>query len=205
MMARQIPATEVSMRRLLMWLILQIAACGLVQGQDIHAISGGTKTIPDLKDKGQIQLVAENGSLKLTLGRSQMWKHSRARMIGFYLKVENLSDQPFRVEPGKFAATTADGRALSGLETEEVVKRYNDTEGIRTAALPYPNMQPAIQARIGEAIRRESLPAGEIPPHTFKEGFIVFEAPNDSRYTLKLQLTGLWPDLFIFSTEKEKK
>jgi hypothetical protein len=66
-------------------------------------------------------------------------------------------------------------------------------------------MNPALQARVPEEIRRESLESGDIPPHSFKEGIVFFDAPKKQHYTLKITLTDLWPDPFIFSTEKPKE
>ena len=176
----------------------------LAQAQDVRAISGGTRTEPDPKDKKLICLVAEKPDYTLTLGRSLM-KHKNARMIGIYVKVENLTDKPLTIKTSKFSMTNDEGKGYYGLETEEAIKRYTNTHGLATAILAGPLMNPALQARVAEEIRRESLESGDIPPHSFKEGIVFFDAPKKQHYTLKVILTDLWPDPFIFSTDKPKE
>jgi len=95
-----------------------------------------------------------------------------------------------------------EGKCYYGLETVEAIKRFNDTHGPATAIIAGPLMNPSIQASTGEAIRRESLESGDIPPHSFKEGIVFFDAPKRQHYTLKVKLGALWPSEFIFSTTK---
>jgi len=193
------------MRRTVILLLCFCILALQVSAQDIRVIGGGNRTQPDPKDKSLIQAIAENESIRLTLGKSHLWKHKRARIIGVYLKVENLSDKSLTVQASKFSAVDVDGKGYSGLETEEAIKRFNDTHGIATAVIAGPLMNPAVQAHTAEAIRRESLQSGEVPPHSFKEGMIFFEAPKEQHYTMKVTLTGLWSEPFVISTEKQKK
>lgn len=172
--------------------------------QDLYPISGGIHTQPDPKDKKLIQMIAEKPEYKLTVGRS-MFKHKSAQMIGIYLKVENLTDKPLTIKTSKFSMTDDGGKGYYGLETDEATKRFVNTHGIATAVMAGPRMNPAIQGRMAENIRRESLESGDIPPHSFKEGIVFFDAPKQDHYTLKIILTDLWPDPFIFSTEKPKE
>ena len=188
----------------LLFCIIPFLLSTLAQAQDIRAISGGTRTEPDPKDKKLIRLVAEKPEYNLTLGRSLM-KHKNARMIGIYVKVENLTDKPLTIKTSKFTMTDNEGKGYYGLETEEAIKRFNDTHGLATAIMVGPFMNPALQARMAEEIRRESLESGDIPPHSFKEGIVFFDAPKKQHYTLKVTLTDLWPDPFTFSTEKPKE
>jgi hypothetical protein len=108
----------------LLYCVILCLLSTLAQAQDIRAISGGTRTEPDPKDKKLIRLVAEKPDYTLTLGRSLM-KHKNARMIGIYVKVENLTDKPLTVKTSKFSMTDDEGKGYYGLETEEAIKRFN--------------------------------------------------------------------------------
>jgi len=176
----------------------------LALAQDLYPIGGGSRTQPDPKNKNLIQMVAEDSSHRLTVGRSLM-KHKSARMIGIYVKVENLSETPITVKTSSFSMIDDDGKGYYGLETQEAIKRFQDTHGIATAVLAGPLMNPSVQAKMGEEIRRESLESGEVPPHSFKEGIVFFDAPKHQHYTLRVKLGSLWPDSFTFSTTKPKE
>ncbi|HEX8090644.1 MAG TPA: hypothetical protein VF762_17420 [Blastocatellia bacterium] len=191
-------------RSLLLILSTLLSIGVFAQGQDLYPISGGTRTEPDLKNKKLIQIIAEKPDYKLTVGRSLM-KRKSARMIGIYVKIENLADKPLSVKTSKFSMTDDEGKGYYGLETEEAIKRFNNTHGITTAIIAGPLMNPAVQARMAEEIRRESLESGDIPPHSFKEGIVFFDAPKKQHYTLMVSLTELWPEPFIFSTERQKE
>ncbi len=193
-----------TMKRNISLVVCLLLLVAVTQAQDIRALSGGTGIATDPKDKKLIRLVAEDETKKLTLGRSLM-KHKTARMIGIYLKVENRSDVPLRVEPSKFSMIDNEGQAFNGLDTQEAINRFNNSRGLTTAILVGPLMNPALQGATAEAIRRESLATGDIPPHSFKEGIIFFDAPKRQRYTVKVTLTDLWPQPFVFSTEKGMK
>src|SRR6185503_20766067 len=149
-----------SMKRNFSLVICLLLLVAITQAQDIRAVSGGTGTATDPKDKKLIRLVAEDETKKLTLGRSLM-KHKTARMIGIYLKIENRSDVPFTVEPSKFSMIDNEGQAFDGLDTQEAINRFNNSRGLATAILVGPLMNPALQGATAEAIRRESLQSGD--------------------------------------------
>jgi len=179
-------------------------------GQELFPISGGTRTEPDPKDKKLMRLLAENESYRITLGRPDHWRHKTAQIVAIYMKLENLSDKPISVQTSKFSAVDADGRAYSGLEAPEAIKRYFDTHSGAMTALGGAlgagrSAREAAERKVSEDIRRESFPSGEIPPHSFKEGMVFFEAPKENRFTMKIKLADLWPEFFIFSTTKPEK
>jgi hypothetical protein len=194
-----------AMKRIVALVTLAFYLVVVTYAQDILVIAGGSRTQPDPKDRKLIQAIAENDSLRLTLGKSHLWKHKRARIIGVYLKVENLSDSQLGIRTDQFSATDASGRGYAGLETEEAIKRFNDTHGLAIAVLAGPLLAPMAQAKTAEAIRRGALQSGIIPAHSFKEGMIFFEAPKEQRYTMNIMLGSLWPEPFVISTEKPKR
>lgn len=89
-------------------------------------------------------MVAEKSEYKLTVGRSLM-KHKSARMIGLYVKIENLTDAPPTFKTSKFSMIDDEGKGYYGLETEEAIKRFQNTHGVATAILVGPMMNPALQ------------------------------------------------------------
>ena len=168
-----------------------------VSSQDIRIIGGGTRTHHDPEDWRFTQAVAENDTLRVTVGKSQAWKHQRAGVFGLYLKVENLSDSPIMIQTGSFTAIDArSGKRYAGLETEEVIKRYNETGGATMATSGGSLREGRFQEEVTEEVRRESLASGEVQPHSSKEGLIYFEAPDEPYYAMKVTLTGLWPEHF---------
>jgi hypothetical protein len=179
-----------------------------VFGQDPRAISGGTKTEPDPKDKKLIRLIAENDNYRITLGRPDHWRHKTARTIAVYMKLENLSDKPLTIQTSKFSAIDAEGKSYSGLEASEAIKRYFDSHAGAMTVLGGAlgagrSHREAAERKVGEDIRRESLESGDIQPHSFKEGMIFFEAPKEDRFTMKIKLADLWPDFFVFSNNSK--
>lgn len=180
-------------------LLLSVASVG---AQNLRAVSGGTRTEPDPKDKKLLRLVAETESTRITLGRAIV-KHKTARMIPIYVKIENLTDKPLTLKTSTFSIVDDEGKGYYGLETQEAIKRFTDTHGIATAVIAGPLMGPSIQAKMGEEIRRESLESGDIPPRSFKEGIVWFDAPKRQHYTLKVTLGELWREPFVFSTKKD--
>ena len=186
---------------ILIWLLaLAVVVCA----QDIYPISGGGKTEQDPNNKKLIRFVAENERVRVIVGRSDKWKNKKARMIVIQVKVENLSDEPLNIHTSKFNAVDEQGRAYAGLETDEAIKRFNDTHAIAMNVFTGPLRHGAVQQRIAEDFRRAALSSGNIPPHSFKEGVVFFEAPERQHYTLKITLANLWPEAFVFSTEKSK-
>lgn len=149
-------------------------------------------------------MIAETPSYRLTVGRSEM-KHKTARMIGIFLKIENLSkDSRISFKTSDFSMIDDKGEGYSGLETDQAIKRFQDTHAIALAVLTGPFADKAVQQKMGEEIRRMSLDSGDVMPGSFKQGIIFFEAPKKQHYTLKIKLGDLWPEPFVFSTEKPK-
>jgi hypothetical protein len=178
--------------------------------QRISAVSGGTRTETAPHDKKQIRLIAESPSLKLTISTGGKFGKQFAGMTSIYLKIENISDKPLTITTSKFNAIDEEGRAYAGLEFQEAMKRYFDTHAGTFAAiggavagpLSGPTMNKAAERKITEDMRRQSLESGDIPPHSFKDGAVFFEAPKKKQYTLKISLADLWLEPFVFTTDK---
>jgi hypothetical protein len=199
------------MKTLLSFIILGLA-CVSIQAQKLYPISGGTGTEPDPKDKKIILLVAENEGLKLTLGRSEKYK-PKSGLMALWLKIENRTDKPLSVDPAKFNYVDDEGRGYSGFAPKDAIKKALDSSAGKRSALGMvlagplagPAMMEAAERKVTEDVNREAIQPGEIPAHSFKDGIIFFEAPKKKQTTIKVALTDLWPEPFIFSTEKPKK
>jgi hypothetical protein len=189
--------------------VLILPAASLAQ--EIYAIGGGTRTDVDPKNKKRILLIAENNELRLTVGVPKQNKPVLG-LFEIWAKVENLSDKPLTIDPTKYHAIDAEGRAYSGVAPNDAIQRMLDrTATMRTAMgniimgpLAGPSNTQATERQARERVNREALATGDIPPHSFKEGVIWFEAPKQKKFALQITLTELWLSAFTFSTEKPK-
>lgn len=180
-------------------------------GQVLYPISGGTRTERAPKDKKKTRLIAESPSVRLTTGEYRGSK-VRSSLFVIYLKVENLSDTPLQVDPSTFSTVDDEGRGYAGLTPTEAIRRALDkSAGTRTAIglvlagpLAGPALQQAAERKVTETVNRECLQPGHIPPHSFKDGAVFFEAPKQKRFTLKVSFGSLWSEPFVFSTSKPK-
>jgi hypothetical protein len=199
---------RIIVRVLLLIIVLSITTLA----QRVYPASGGTRQEPNPKEKDQIYLIAENEVLRLTIDGSK--KNSiKEPLLFIWLKVENLSDKPLSIDPSKFSCVDDTGRAYAGLGPKEAIKRIFDSRaGSQTAlgiALSGPRSGPALaeaaERKVSQDMHKISLQPGEIPPRSFKEGAVYFEAPQkQKKLILNINFTGLWPEPIVFSTEKIK-
>lgn len=175
--------------------------------QKINPVSGGSR-IETVKK--QVFLIAENESVRLTLTTDGKHGKQFSGMTSVYLKIENLTDAPLSIQTSKFSAVDDEGRGYAGLEFSEAMKRFLDGKAgflssmsIALSGRHGKQQQEAAERSIIEDTRKVSLVSGEIPPKSFKDGAVYFEAPlKKKKYTLKILLGSLWAEPFIFSTEK---
>lgn len=192
----------------LAWLLLLPPVC---VAQEIYAVSGGTRTDIDPKNKKRILLIAENDQLRLTVGVAKQDKRVLG-LLEIWAKVENLSDKPITIDPTKYNAVDGDGRGYAGITPNDAIQRMLDrTAAMRTAMgniimgpLAGPSNTQAQERQARERVNREALAPGDIPPHSFKDGIVWFEAPKQKTFTLLITFAGLSPSAFTFSTEKPK-
>lgn len=192
----------------LVWLLILPAVS---VAQEIYAVSGGTRIDLDPKNKKRILLIAENTDVRLTVAMPKQNKPVLG-LFEIWAKVENLSDKPVAIDPKKYHAVDVDGRAYSGVAPNDAIERMLDrTAMMRTAMgniimgpLAGPSTTQATERQARERVNREALATGDIPPHSFKEGIVYFEAPKQKNFTLQITFTDLWPSAFTFSTEKPK-
>jgi hypothetical protein len=175
----------------------------------LHPLSGGTKTESDAKDKKKIHLIAESETVRLTLADSGRYNF-KGPVTGISLKVENLSDEPLTVDPTQFSAIDAQGRGYSGLAPEEAAKRHLAAHAGGMYALSSVLAGPMGGGHLNDSVNRKiasefvemALPPGTIPPHSFKEGIVFFEAPKEKKGEVKISLGTLWKEAFVFQGEK---
>ena len=60
------------------------------------------------------------------------------------------------------------------------------------------------EEQVKDDMVRYSLQNGTIPPGSTREGMIYFEAPARKKFTVSIDLGGLWSKPFLFSTSKQK-
>jgi hypothetical protein len=181
------------------------------RAQEIYAISGGNRVESDPKNKKRALLIAENTELRLTVSVPKQNKPFLG-LLEIWAKVENLSDKVLTIDPTKYHAVDNEGRAYAGLAPKDAIQRALDRSAMmRTAMgnmimgpLAGPSTTQAMERQATERVNREALASGEIPPHSFKEGIVYFEAPKQKKFTLQITLTELWPTAFTFSTDKPK-
>lgn len=179
--------------------------------QEIYAISGGTRSDTDPKNKKRILLIAENDQLRLTVGVAKQDKPVLG-LLEIWAKVENLSDKPITIDPTKYSAVDDDGRGYAGIAPNDAIQRMLDrTAAMRTAMgniimgpLAGPSNTQAQERQARERVNREALAPGDIPAHSFKDGVVWFEAPKQKKFTLLITFTGLSASAFTFSTDKPK-
>jgi len=200
------------MKQISMALIIMFFICApgvAAFSQEIYAVSGGTKSEPDQKNKKKIRLIAENEKVRIVTGEYRDSK-VRSALFVIYLKVENLSNEPLTIDPSTFNAVDDAGRGYAGLAPTEAIKRALDrSAGTRTVVgmvfagpLAGPALQQAAERNVSEKVNRECLQPGNLPGHSFKEGAVFFEAPKQKHFTLKINFGDLWPESFTFGTEK---
>lgn len=155
---------------------------------------------------------------KLTFGYPSMDKAwfipgTKTRLVVLWLKVENESDNPLKLDISKFVTTddtgktytplTADeafNRIISGVETPEPTIASKTLKGISFGKAG--NKVTAEQ--IKEDVARYALLSGTLPPRSVKDGLIYFDPPKKKKFMLSVKLGDLWTRPFDFSTSKPK-
>ena len=176
-------------------------------------------TPPPLMTEDHFGFVVERTfEYKLTFGFPSMDKAwfipgTKTRMVVLWLKIENESDNPLKIDVSKFVSTDDAGKTYNPLKPEEafdrIISGVNTTEPVlATKALNRISLGKAgnkvTVEQIKEDIVRYALQSDTIPPRSVKDGLIYFEPPQKKKYTIDVMLGSLWSKPLTFSTTKPK-
>jgi hypothetical protein len=155
---------------------------------------------------------------KITLARpsnQQAWflPGSKAKLVVLWIRIENLSQQPLKLDLATFTSTDEEGHSYTPLNPEDVFHRIlADTGGteptlasktIKGISLGHAGNK-VTEDQLHEDFQRYSLQAGPIPAHTTRDGLVYFEAPKKKKFVVNVTLGSLWSKPFTFSTSKPK-
>jgi hypothetical protein len=127
-----------------------------------------------------------------------------------WLRVENLSQNPLNLDTSRFTAVDEQGKGYARLSPEEASNRIAGNKGAGAAlqktlrTISIGRAGNAVDEEAREEISRFSLQSVQIPPRSIREGFIFFEVPERKKFTLNVNLDGLWPQPFVFANTKPK-
>jgi len=203
------------MKRKFLPLFWMIAASLSVFGQEKLYPVRVTREVILTSDRSAI-VVERAFQHKLTLGfpdedRVSFVPDTRAPIIMFWLRIQNLSPRPMNFDAGKFTSTDDQGRMYPAIVGDDAANRI--LAGTSEATLGTKTLRGISLGRVGnkptaeqlkEDIERYSLRSGEIAPGAAKEGLIYFERPSQKKFTVKISLGDLWSQPLTFSTEKQK-
>jgi hypothetical protein len=176
-------------------------------------------TPPPLMTEDRFGFVVERTfEYKLTFGFPSMDKAwfipgTKTRMVVLWLKVENESDNPLKIDISKFTSTDDAGKMYTPLKPDEAFDRIiagvNTTEPVlATKALNRISLGKAgnkvTVEQIKEDVARYALQNDTIPPRSVKDGLIYFDPPQKKKFTIDVLLGSLWSKPFTFSTTKPK-
>ena len=186
--------------------------------ETVYPIPPKTDVPPLLTEDHFAFVVERTFDYKLTFGYPSMDKawfvpNSKTRTVLLWLRIDNLSDNPLKLDVAKFSSSDDTGRMYKPLGPDEAYKHImsgvNDTEP--TLASKTLNKISKGKAgnkttveQIKEDINRYGLQNDMIPPRSTKEGLLYFEAPQKKKFTINVTLGDLWSKPFTFSTSKPR-
>jgi hypothetical protein len=136
---------------------------------------------------------------------------TKTPIIVLSMRIQNVSQRPFNLDPAKFTITDEEGKVYSGWTAAQAADRI--LAGASSGSLGSKTLRGISLGRVGsnrseedvrEDILRYGLPVMTLPPGSVKEGLIFFEGPTKKKFTVRLSLGDLWLKPLPFSTEKQK-
>jgi hypothetical protein len=189
-----------------------------VFGQEkLYPVRGNDKAVPAILTPDRSGFVVEKAfEHKLIVAfptdKNVSFVPDTDQMIVLWLRIQNVSPRPIRLDIAKFIATDDEGRTFAGLAPDEVANRII-AGGATAATLGSKTLRGISLGRVAnkptdeqlrEDIQRYSLHSGEIAAGSVKEGLIYFERPAQKNFTVQVVLGSLWSRPLVFSTEKQK-
>src|SRR5262249_44319077 len=159
--------------------------------------------IPALLTEDHMGFVVErNFAHKVTIGYPSMDKAwfipgTKTRLVVLWLRIENLSANPLKLDVEKFSCTDDAGKMYSTLSPQDAYDRIMAGVSVTDAVLATKTLNRLSLGRAGnkvtpeqikEDIQRYSLQNGTISGRGIQEGLIYFEAPRKKKFTLDVSL-----------------
>ncbi len=153
---------------------------------------------------------------KLTLGfpdDDNAWylPDTKAAITVLWLRIQNVSQRPMEVNISKFSTTDDEGRTYSVIQPDIATNRIIEeasggsigTKALRGLSMGRVANKPS-EEQMKDDLVLHSLHSMQIQPGAVREGLIYFEGPQQKKFTLNVRLGDLWPNTFVFTTEKQK-
>ena len=196
---------------------LATTICGFAQ-ETVYPVPAKTTPLPLMTEDHFGFVVEKTFEYKLTFGFPSMDKAwfipgTKTRLVVLWLRVENQSDNPLKIDISKFTSTDDAGKTFSPLTPDEAFNRIiagvNTTEPVlATKALKGISLGKAgnkvTVEQIKEDVARYALLSETIPPRSAKDGLIYFDPPQKKKFTIDVTLGYLWSKPFTFSSTKPK-
>jgi hypothetical protein len=152
----------------------------------------------------------------MTLGfptddRLSIFPDTRTSLVLFWLRIQNVSRNPFKLDTAQFTITDEEGKTYPSLTPDEAFKRMMadatgdslGTKTLRSLSLGRVGKQRTEQD-VQDDMVRYSLHSGEIATGDVVEGLIYFDGPRRKKFTVTTNLGDIWSKPLVFSTEKQK-
>jgi hypothetical protein len=186
--------------------------------ETVYPVPPKTDLPPLLTEDHFAFVVEKTFDYKLTFGFPSMDKAwfipgTKTRMVVLWLRVENLSDNPLKLDISKFSSTDDTGRMYKPLAPEQafnkIISGVDSTEPtLATKTLNRISLGKAGNKvtvdQIKDDINRYALQNDTIPSRSIKEGLIYFDPPQKKKFTITVSLGDLWSKPFTFSTSRPK-
>ncbi|HLH30693.1 MAG TPA: hypothetical protein VKY31_05790 [Terriglobia bacterium] len=175
--------------------------------------------IPVLLTEDHFGFVVEKTfQYKLTFGFPSMDKAwfvpgTKTRLVMLWLRVENLSAEPLKLDTSKFTSVDDTGRMYKPLSADETYAKIMSGVAGTEPTLASKTLKGISLGKKGNTVTadqikddilRYGLQSEMMPPRSIKDGLIYFEAPEKKKFTISVSLGDLWSRPFVFSTSKPK-
>ena len=205
-------------RKILMFIFAVVLACVPALAQEtLYPVrsSGGV----DILTPDHLSFVVENPfKYRFTLGSPpedyiHVVPKTRARTLIFWLRIDNLSDQPLPINITTFSCVDDQGKtcrlltpdqAFDRMIAEPVGARKILRNLVNDASVGVADKQSETDARERDEMMQFSLNSGQIAVGGVRHGVIYFEEPPQKNFTVKITLGDLWPKPIMFTNVKPK-
>ena len=211
------------MKRALLYLSCSLFICISASAQEtLYPVRGplsglGTMHVEvDSRDRDHSRFIAEKTfeySLLVevpTKDEAGFLPNSDARVGMLWIRIENLSKQPIKIDTSSFTVTIGQGRPYALMPPDKAFDEImNSTLGRRnflsnTAKGISLGRSGVTPEELKDETLRFSFDSGVLDGQGVKQGLVFFEIPKQKKYTLSLQLGPLWSRPFEFTTVKPK-
>lgn len=153
---------------------------------------------------------------KITLGapeddRMAILPDTNAAIGVFWVRLQNTSQRPLKVDVSTFSATDDDGKTFRALPADQAFEKM--IADASAGSIGSKTLRGISLGRVGgkrtaeeikEDVVRYSIVDGQIPGGSVREGFIFFEVPDKKKFRFNVTLGDIWGKPLVYSTEKQK-